>query len=136
MAIKKAMQKILLVDDDEVHLAVARSMLEEKYQILTAKSGKEALGFFFKGEYPNLVLLDVFMPNMDGWETYKRIKALSFLKDIPIAFFTSSTEITEKDRAIEIGAADFITKPFEKKDLFKRVKTMLKKHEKIEKLTP
>ena len=130
MTEKTVKKKILLVvDDDEIHLSVARRMLEDKYECLTADSGKKALDYFLKGQFPNLVLLDVFMPDMDGWETYKRIQALSFLKDIPIAFLTSASETEEKEHAFALGAADFITKPYEKKDLLKRINKIIKNKE-------
>ena len=119
--------RILLVDDDEIHLSLAEAILKDEYEIITAKSGKEALKYFFQGKFPDLVLLDILMPNMDGWETYNRLKAFSFLQDIPVAFLTSISETTEKDYAIEIGAADFITKPFEKDDLQRRIKKILEK---------
>jgi CheY-like chemotaxis protein len=122
-------KKILLVDDDEIHLILAEAMLKDEYAIITAKSGKEALAYFLQGQFPNLVLLDILMPNMDGWETFNRLKAISFLKDIPIAFLTSINETAEKNHALEIGAADFITKPYEREELLERVGKILTKHQ-------
>jgi len=74
------------------------------YEVFPAPS---AVKFFeiLENVTPDLVLLDILMPNMDGWETYNRLKAFSFLQDIPVAFLTSISETTEKDYAIEIGAA-------------------------------
>ena len=126
LAANNEKKKILMVDDDEIHLSLAQNILMEKYEILTAKTGKEALDYFMNSNFPDLVLLDILMPNMDGWETYKRIRALSFLKDIPIAFLTSVTDTAEKERAREIGAVDFIAKPCEKKELLKRIRKILK----------
>ena len=127
MAAEEKRKTILLVDDDEIHLSIAEAMLKDEYDILIAKSGKEALQCFLQGRFPNLVLLDILMPDMDGWETYKRLKAISFLQNIPIAFLTSANGKTEKDHALEIGAEDFITKPFEKEELLNRIKVILEK---------
>ena len=116
---------ILLVDDDETHLLIAQSLLKHDYKTLTAKSGEEALGYYAKGIYPDMVLLDIFMPSMDGWETYHRLKGISVLKEIPIAFLTSENDAMEEKHAYEIGAADYIIKPYDKANLLQRVQRVL-----------
>jgi putative two-component system response regulator len=118
-------KKILLVDDDETHLLIAQSMLKYDYETIVAKSGTEALDFCIKGVYPNLVLLDILMPSMDGWETYHQLKGISLLKDIPIAFLTSENNAMEEKRAYEMGAVDYITKPYDKSNLLKRIQRIL-----------
>ena len=112
---------ILLVDDDETHLLIAQSFLKHDYKIIIAKSGDEALDYYMKGIFPDMVLLDIFMPNMDGWETYHRLKGLSILKEIPIAFLTSENDSMEEKHAYEIGAADYIMKPYDKANLLQRI---------------
>jgi len=114
-------QKILIVDDDAIHLEMVESVLRNEYEISTAQSGKEALGLFYQGLVPKLILLDLIMPGMDGWDTYSRIKAISGLHDIPIAFFTSSSDPKDIKHAHEMGAVDYIKKPFNTDDLKKRV---------------
>jgi len=121
------MKKILLVDDDETHLAVAENLLKKQYEVITAKSGKEALELFLHKVVPDLILLDIVMPNLDGWETFNRLKAISLLQDVPIAFLTSLTESDEAKRAREIGAVDYIEKPYKSADLLNRVEKILKK---------
>jgi CheY-like chemotaxis protein len=123
---KNEKKKILLVDDDELHLTVAESILKDEYDIIIAKSGKEAIAYFIQRRFPNMVLLDVLMPDMDGWETYKRLKALSFLQNIPIVFLTSLNQIND---AYDMGAADLITKPYKKEDLLERISEIFKKNE-------
>jgi CheY-like chemotaxis protein len=113
---------ILIVDDNEIHLTIAETMLKKDYIIKLARSGKEAIDYFVHGNFPDLVLLDIVMPVMDGWETFNRLKALSLLKDIPIAFLTSVNEESEEKRAYNLGAADYIMKPYDKKDLLGRIK--------------
>jgi putative two-component system response regulator len=121
------LQKILLVDDSDVHLVIAENILKGKYETITAKSGKEALSLLSKGLVPNLILLDILMPEMDGWETYNKIKGVSLLRDVPIAFLTSLDGEKEKSYASRIGAADLITKPYSGDDLLNRIKGMLEK---------
>jgi len=120
-------QKVLIVDDDGIHLEMVEALLRNEYDVSTAKSGKEALGLFYQGLVPQLILLDLIMPDMDGWDTYKRIKAISGLHDIPIAFFTTSNDPKDIKHAHEIGAVDYIKKPYDKDDLLRRVGRILNK---------
>jgi len=120
-------QKILIVDDDGIHLEMAEALLRNKYDISTAKSGKEALALFYQGLVPQLILLDLIMPDMDGWNTYSRIKAIGGLYDSPIAFFTSSNDPKDIKHAKEMGAVDYIKKPYDNDDLLRRIGKLLKK---------
>jgi len=122
-----AMKKILIVDDNEVHLVIAENILKGKYEVTTAKSGKEALALLSKGYMPNAILLDVLMPEMDGWETYNKIKGISLLRNVPIAFLTSLDGVREKLYASRIGAADLISKPYEAPELLSRIEKMMEK---------
>jgi len=118
-------KKILLIDDDEIHLAITENMLKDEYEIITANSGKKALGYLIKGLAPSLILLDIMMPGMDGWETYHNIKGISLLNNAPIAFFTSAQEDSDVKNAREVGAADYIIKPLVKEELLKRIKAII-----------
>ena len=120
-------KKILLVDDDELHLDLAGMVLSDEYDIYKAKSGKEALLHIYKGLVPDLIMLDLLMPNMDGWDIFNRIKLITLLYDIPIVFLTSVTEVEEQKRAFEKGAADYIMKPINNDDLKNRIKKAIKK---------
>ena len=107
------MKKILLVDDNEVHLSTAELFLKGEYEIHKAKSGDEALLFLADTKFiPDLIMLDILMPNMDGWEVFNNIKALDRLKDVPILFLTSVAGDAEKKKAQDLGAVDYITKPY------------------------
>ena len=119
--------KILLVDDSDVHLMIAENILKEKYTIITAKSGKDALALLKGKLVPNLILLDVLMPDMDGWEVYNKVKGMSPLQNVPVAFLTSLDGEKEKLYASRLGAADLITKPYDSAELLKRVETIMAK---------
>jgi CheY-like chemotaxis protein/uncharacterized protein YukE len=127
-AIGNEKQKVLIVDDDDTDLIMVEAALKDNYDVSTAKSGKEALGLFYQGLVPQLILLDIIMPEMDGWNAYNRIKAISGLHDIPIAFFTSSDNPKDIQRAREMGSVDYIKKPYKKDDLLNRVGKILKTH--------
>jgi methyl-accepting chemotaxis protein len=119
-------KKILLVDDDATVLAATRGKLMDDYDIITAKSGDNALSLFYRGLVPNLILLDLKMPGMDGWDTFERIKAIGNLHAVPIAIFTSSTNPEDKVQAQKIGAVDFIQKSVEKNELLERIGRLIK----------
>jgi CheY-like chemotaxis protein len=120
-------QKLLVVDDDAIFLTMVEKQLENDYDVITVKSGKEALGLFYQGLVPQVLLLDLIMPDMDGWNTYSRIKAIGGLHDIPIVFFTASDDPKDIQHAREIGAVDYIKKPCKKEDLLRRIEKILKK---------
>jgi len=119
-------KKILIVDDNSIHLLMAEALLQNEYAVTTAESGKEALGLFYQGLVPQLILLDLMMPGMDGWHAYKRIKAISNLHDTPIAFLTASDDPKDIQHAKEIGAVDYIKKPYDKDDMIRRVARIFK----------
>jgi methyl-accepting chemotaxis protein/CheY-like chemotaxis protein len=116
-------KKILIVDDDEIHLTMAKGIMENDYEVITVKSAKEALSLFFQGLVPNLVLLDLVMPHMDGWHAYERIHGISRLHNVPIAFCSASSDQKDIDHAKRVGAVDYIKKPCD--DLLARVSRLL-----------
>jgi methyl-accepting chemotaxis protein len=119
-------KKILIVDDDAIHLEMVETVLQNGYNVTTAQSGKDALGLFYQGLVPQLILLDFIMPDMDGWDTYGRIKSISGLHDTPTAFFTSSSDPKDMKHAKEMGAVDYIKKPYDRDDLLHRIGRILK----------
>jgi CheY-like chemotaxis protein len=118
-------KKIIVIDDDEPILVMAKGMLDKDYDVTTVKSGKEALQLFFQGYAPDLVLLDLAMPDMDGWDTYTRIRDISNIHKVPIAIFSSSQDPADKEKAQKMAAVDFIKKPIRKDDLLERVKKLI-----------
>jgi PleD family two-component response regulator len=117
---------VLVIDDDDIHLVASKTILETEYEVVTARTGQEAIFLFYKGLVPSLILLDLIMPDMDGWETYERIRAIGNLHHVSIAFFTSSEDSQSIDRAKKMGAVDFIKKPVKKGELLERVKRIVK----------
>ena len=123
-------KKILLVDDDDVHLIATEAILKDKYDIKMVKSGKEALEFLEdKQNIPDIIMLDILMPEMDGWAVFDKINDIASLKFTPIMFFTSVDDESAKEKAYELGALDYITKPCEKKLLLSRIEDTLQKAE-------
>jgi len=119
-------KKVIVVDDEETILTLTKSMLENEYDVTTVSSGKAALELFFQGYNPNLVLLDLTMPEMGGWDTFIRIRDISKLHQTPIAIYTTSNDPKDKAHAQEMGAVDFINKPVKKSELLAVVSKLTK----------
>ncbi len=112
---------ILAVDDDPNNLSVLHDCLEAfHYTILAAEDGESAIS---RAEYaqPDLILLDVMMPGIDGFETCRRLKSVEFTKDIPVIFMTALAETGHKVKGLEVGAVDYITKPFQREEMLARI---------------
>jgi methyl-accepting chemotaxis protein len=118
-------KKVLVVDDEAPILVMVKGILGDDYDVITASSGQEALSLFYDGLVPNLVLLDLVMPGMGGWDAFTRIRGLSGLHSTPIAFFTSSTDPEDIQMAKEVGAADYIKKPCNHDELLRKVSTLV-----------
>ena len=122
-------KKLLIVDDDEMCLTTAELFLGKEYEIHKMKSGEEALEYLGDKKFvPDIMLLDILMPNMDGWELFKKIKKMDFLKNVPVVFLTSVREETDKKQAYKEGVADYITKPFNMVDLTNRIRDVIKRY--------
>ena len=117
-------QKILIVDDDQNICELLRLYLaKEGYETLIAHDGEKALELFEQNK-PNMVLLDVMMPKMDGWEVCRRIRAQA---NTPIIMLTAKGETFDKVLGLELGADDYVVKPFEAKEVIARIKAVLRR---------
>lgn len=125
---------ILIVDDNSANLGVLSDALsQEGFEVRVAKSGKMALERV-KYALPDLILLDVMMPEIDGFETCRRLQANPETKQIPIIFMTALSDTANKVEGFKLGAVDYITKPFQQEEVLARVKLHLKLHVLAEKL--
>ena len=118
-------QKVLIVDDVTKNIQLVANFLKQAgYEINYAISGKTAIRHIKKEKF-DLILLDIMMPEMDGYEVCQKLKSDDETKDIPVIFLTAKTDIDSITKAFRVGGIDFITKPFNKAELLARVKTHL-----------
>ena len=116
---------ILVIDDNTTNLNILLDYLNElSYRVLIAPSGEQALQRLQYAR-PDVILLDIMMPGIDGFETCRRLKADDATKDIPVIFMTALTETVDKVRGFSVGGVDYITKPFQHEEVLARVKTHL-----------
>ena len=120
-------QRILVVDDDRSIVKVLCSYLEQSgYQTLSAYDGEMAL-HQLRRERPDLVILDLMMPKRDGWEVTQMVRGDKTLASTPIIMLTARVEDTDKIVGLELGADDYITKPFNSREVVTRVKALLRR---------
>src|ERR1019366_1027510 len=117
--------KILVVDDAPENLMVMESILSNDYSLKLFNDSSKALEDAFANP-PDLILLDVMMPKIDGYEICRRLKANPKLSDVPVIFITSKTDIEDEERGFSVGASDFIHKPISAPIVTARVKTHIK----------
>jgi len=116
---------LLLVDDAPANIQIANSILKDTYKIRIATNGAKALELANVTPLPDLILLDVMMPEMDGYEVCTRLKIAAETRDIPVIFLTGQTEIEDETRGFEVGAVDYIHKPLSPAIVKARVQTHL-----------
>ncbi len=120
----KQKENILVVDDQMTNLKILSSILSKEYSLGIANSGENALKYL-ENNTPDLILLDIMMPEMDGYEVCQKIKQNEAYKDIPIIFLTAKTDIDDVVKGFEYGAVDYIAKPFNISELKVRVRNHL-----------
>src|SRR5215471_10771765 len=117
--------RILLIEDAPANIQALSAILkEQRYQVSVATTGQQALDLLERIR-PDLILLDIMMPEMDGFETCRRIKASTAWREIPIVFLTAKTDTADIVRGFELGAVDYVAKPFNAHELLARVNTHL-----------
>ena len=124
--VKQKVNTVLVVDDNEVIRRLAKTLLTKRdYAVETAKNGPEGIERAKKIQ-PHVILLDVMMPGMDGYEVCRQLKADPEVSDIPVIMVTSKTETLDRIKGLEIGAADYVVKPFDQGELLARIATHVK----------
>ncbi|HEX5362948.1 MAG TPA: two-component system response regulator [Gallionella sp.] len=116
---------ILVVDDTPDNLTLMSSLLKEHYKVKTANGGEKALKIAASTPPPDLILLDIMMPGMDGYEVCKRLKLNPATMNIPVIFLTAKSEVEDEKQGLELGAVDYITKPISPSIVMARLKNHL-----------
>jgi adenylate cyclase len=118
-------QTVLIVDDAPDNLALMSSLLKDHYKTKIALSGEKALQIVMSQDPPDLILLDIMMPGIDGYEVCRRLKENKATSEIPVIFLTAKTDVEDEQKGLELGAVDYITKPVSPPIVLVRVKNHL-----------
>jgi len=125
MDVERRRKTILAVDDSADSLALLSSLLKSVYRVKVAISGEAAIDAATSGGRPDLILLDVVMPGMDGYEVCARLKGDPSTRDIPVIFLTARTNASDEEKGLRLGAVDYIVKPFSPSIVLARIATHL-----------
>ena len=123
---QKTKPRVLIVDDEKINLKVLADLLKDEYAPVLTKSGEQALQHAFGDFPPDLILLDVIMPQMGGYEVIKHLKDNDKTKNIPVIFVTALKSIEDEELGFKLGAVDYITKPFSPPIVKMRVRNHLR----------
>ena len=118
--------RILVVDDESFYREVLENLMRNDYQVVTAENGEQALELAGQSPQPDMIVLDVVMPGIDGYEVCRRLKSNLQTEDIPIIFLTVKSNVDDEVRGFNLGAVDYITKPMSPPIVMARVRTHLK----------
>lgn len=116
---------VLVVDDTPENLTLMAALLKDTYKVKVANHGDKGLKIAMSDNPPDLILLDIMMPDIDGYEVCRRLKAHAATRDIPVIFLTAKSEVEDEKQGLELGAADYITKPISPPIVMARVATQL-----------
>lgn len=122
----KNKQRIMIADDARMNRIILSRLLEDKYEIIIAKDGKEVIQKVQNDWNIDLILLDVVMPGMNGYDVLKLLKKMEEFNDTPVIFITSLTSVEDEEKGLKLGACDYITKPFNPEIVKLRVENHLK----------
>lgn len=125
------MKKILVVDDDQILRRVLQNSLEQQgYQVITVNSGKDALAIFNQ-DVPDIIVSDVSMPEMDGFEFCRQLRSQPSGKLVPFIFLSAKSELDDRIQGHSIGADDYLTKPFEMKELLAKIEALIERSRRV-----
>ena len=134
IAVTRPRPRVLVVDDTEDNLFLMTALLEDDYEPMVASSGKEALAVIMSQAPPDLILLDIMMPEMDGYEVLRRIRQHPPTAIIPVIFLTALSTVEEEQLGLDLGAVDYITKPISPPLLLARVHSHIERNDNARRL--
>lgn len=118
-------KKILVIDDEKTIRVLLQNYLQKDYDVITKSDGEEGLNWLQEGNFPDLIVSDIQMPNLDGYEFIKNIRASGYFKEIPMIMLSGIESSAEKVKTLKMGANDYIVKPFNPEELAVRIELHL-----------
>jgi len=124
-------KKILVIDDEKNIRFIVERTLSPEFDIISLSNGKEGLAYLEAGNFPDLIICDLMMPEMNGFEFLEKIKTSGFFDDIPIMILSGRNWSKDKIRCFELGAEDYMVKPFDPREVIARVRRRLEVRERF-----
>lgn len=120
------MKKTVLVIDDEMSIRMLlENFLSKTYKVVTRNDGQEGLKYLEQGDMPDLIVADIQMPNLDGYEFIKNVRASGFFKNIPVIMLSGIESSNERVKCLKLGADDYLVKPFNPEELAIRIENLI-----------
>ncbi|MFN3950949.1 MAG: PleD family two-component system response regulator [Thermaurantimonas sp.] len=121
-----AKKQVLIIDDQPVMRKLLEQFLKDKYEVISLENGKEALEWMYDGNIPDVVIADLNMPEIDGFEYIKRVRESAFFQDIPLIVLSGEDSSTERIKCLKLGANDYLIKPFNPEELALRINNLVR----------
>lgn len=118
-------KKVLVIDDELSIRMLLENFLKKTYTVITKNDGMEGLGWLEEGNVPDLIVADIQMPNLDGYEFVKNLRASGYFRHIPIIMLSGIESTSEKIKCLKLGADDYIVKPFNPEELAIRIELLI-----------
>lgn len=117
---------ILIIDDQPIMRKLLEQILKERYEVISLENGREALEWMYSGNIPDLVVADLNMPEIDGFEYLKRIRESGFFHDVPVIVLSGEESSSERIKSLKMGANDYLIKPFNPEELSLRIDNLIR----------
>ena len=119
-------QQILIIDDEAIMRKLLEQILKEKYEVISMENGKEALEWMYSGNIPDLVVADLNMPEINGFEYINRVRESGFFNDLPLIVLSGEESSAERIKSLKMGANDYLVKPFNPEELSLRIDNLIR----------
>lgn len=120
------MRTILIIDDEPIMRKLLEQILRSKHEVIAMENGKEALEWMYAGNIPDLVVADLRMPEIDGFEYIRRVRESGYFSDLPLIVLSGEESSVERIKCLKLGANDYLTKPFNPEELALRIDNLLR----------
>ncbi len=118
-------KKVLIIDDEKTIRMLLENYLQKDYEVITKNDGLEGLNWLQEGNFPDIIVADIQMPNIDGYKFIENVRASGYFKNIPLIMLSSLDSSVDKVRCLKLGANDYIIKPFNPEELSIRIELLI-----------
>lgn len=121
----KMLKQVLIIDDEPIMRKLLQQILKDKYQVILKENGREALEWMYSGNIPDLVVADLNMPEIDGFEYIEKVRESGFFNDVPLIVLSGEESSSERIKCLKLGANDYLIKPFNPEELGLRIDNLI-----------
>lgn len=121
----EVLKQVLIIDDEPIMRTLLRQILKDKYEVILKENGREALEWMYSGNIPDLVVADLNMPEIDGFEYIEKVRESGFFNDVPLIVLSGEESSAERIKCLKLGANDYLIKPFNPEELGLRIDNLI-----------